>query len=203
MREPWESASPWERHRLMIDTTVRLRRHQRRWPHVTRSNDVLLLADGRRENWLESASAWSMAGWGLPTGVPQVNVYTPDGEFVGRPDFLWPDSGIAGEADGVEKYLIDGTDEMSVRLAIESERVRQNAMERLGLRFVRWTPRDAIDGSAIHSHFQRESHINHGRTVTAIFRCSCCNHPLPGCLITADLAAWRRKLAKEFERKIW
>lgn len=180
-----------------------MRRHQRRWPHVSRSNEVLLLADGRRENWLESASAWSMAGWGLPTGIPQVNVYTPDGEFVGRPDCVWPHLGIAGEADGVEKYLMGGTDESPVLQALEDEGVRQHAMEGLGLRFVRWTPREAIDGSAIHSRFQSHASIEAGNKVTAIFRCSCCAHPLAECRVDAQLRDWRRKLEKEFERKIW
>lgn len=179
-----------------------MRRHQRRWPHVARANEVLLLADGRRENWLESASAWSMAGWGLPTATPQVNVYTPDGELVGRPDCLWPELGIAGEADGVEKYLIGGSDEESVRQVLEREGARQGAMEGLGLGFIRWAPRDAIGGDAIHSRFQVQAR-QYNRKVTAIFRCSCCNHPLAECLVEAELAAWRRKLTKEFERKIW
>ena len=140
-----------------LEDVFGMRQHQRRWPRVSRSNEVLLLADGRRESWLESASAWSMAGWGLPTAIPQVNVFTPDGEFVGRPDALWPELGIAGEADGVEKYLLGGADEESVRRVLAREGVRQKAMESLGLAFVRWTPRDAIDGSSIHSRFQREA----------------------------------------------
>lgn len=186
-----------------LEALFDMRRHQRRWPLVSRSNEVLLLADGRRESWLESASAWSMAGWGLPPGIPQVNVYTPDGEFVGRPDCLWPELGLVGEADGVEKYLLEGTDEESVREALSAEEVRQDAMAALGLRFVRWTPRDAIDGSAIHSRFRSQAGLDHGRKVTATFRCSCCNHSLAECLVEAQLAAWRRKLAKEFERKMW
>jgi hypothetical protein len=180
-----------------------MRRHQRRWPHVARSNDVLLLADGRRENWLESASAWSMAGWGIPTGIPQVNVFTPDGEFVGRPDVLWPDLGLVGEADGIQKYLLRGTDETQVRRALEREHVRERGLTALGLRCVRWGPRDAIDGSVIHTRFQWQALGPADKKVTAVFRCSCCNHPLPECLVDATLAAWRRKLSKEFERKIW
>lgn len=180
-----------------------MRRHQRRWPHVARSNDVLLLADGRRENWLESASAWSMAGWGLPTGIPQVNVFTPDGEFVGRPDMLWPELGLVGEADGIQKYLLQGTDEMHVRQALEREEVREDGMMDLGLRCVRWGPRDAIDGTLIHTRFQSQALGAGSPKVTAVFRCSCCNYPLSECLVDAKLAAWRRQLAKEFERKIW
>lgn len=170
---------------------------------MARSNDVLLLADGRRENWLESASAWSMAGWGLPTGIPQVNVFTPDGEFVGRPDMLWPELGLVGEADGIQKYLLRGTDEMHVRQALEREEVREDGMMELGLRCVRWGPRDAIDGTLIHTRFQSHALGAGSPKVTAVFRCSCCNYPLSECLVDAKLAAWRRQLAKEFERKIW
>ncbi|MEO6587142.1 MAG: hypothetical protein ABIN90_12670 [Knoellia sp.] len=180
-----------------------MRRHQRRWPHVASSNEVLLLADGRRENWLESASAWSMASWGLPSGIPQVNVFTPDGEFWGRPDALWPQFGIVGEADGVGKYLMGGSDEESVVKALGRESVRQGRMEDLGLRFVRWGSRDAIDGSAIHARFHDEARSGHDSKITAVYRCSCCNHPLDECLVEAQLAAWRRKLGKEFEVKVW
>jgi len=180
-----------------------MRRHQRRWPYVSKSNDVLLLADGRRENWLESASAWSMAGWGLPTAIPQVNVFTPEGEFVGRPDMLWPELGLVGEADGVQKYLLRGTDEESVRQALARERAREEGLTGLGLGFVRWGPHEAIDGSLIHSRFQRQALGQRSRKVTALFRCSCCNHPVAECLVEARLAAWRRKLAKEFARKVW
>ncbi|KGN32701.1 hypothetical protein N802_17795 [Knoellia sinensis KCTC 19936] len=180
-----------------------MRRHQRRWPYVARSNDVLLLADGRRETWLESVSAWSMARWGLPTGIPQVNVFTPEGEFLGRPDAFWPDLGLVGEADGSEKYLLEGTDEQSVLQALERERLRQEPMAALGLRFVRWTPRDAIDGTAIHSRFQSLARDVRHQNVAALFRCSCCDSPLTECQVEAELAVWRRKLAKEFERKVW
>lgn len=185
------------------DDLLDMRRHQRRWPHVAKTNDVLMLLDGRRENWLESASAWSMAGWGLPTGTPQVNVFTPEGEFVGRPDVLWAELGIVGEADGVSKYLLDGTDEDSVRQALRREQVREQGMTGLGLAFVRWTPREAIDGSEIHARFQRLASRERAAKVTAVFRCSCCNHPLPECLVEAELAVWRGTLVREFARKIW
>ena len=186
-----------------LDELFDMRRHQRRWPHVASSNDVLLLVDGRRENWLESASAWAMAGWSLPVATPQVNVYTPDGEFVGRPDALWPHLGLVGEADGIDKYLLGGADEASVHEALRRERVRQTAMEDVGLRFVRWGPRDAIDGSVIHSRFQSQAAGTRDRRILAVFRCSCCDHPLTDCQVEMQLAAWRRRLTKEFERKIW
>lgn len=186
-----------------LDELHDMRRHQRRWPHVAGSNDVLLLADGRRETWLESASAWSMAGWGLPRAAPQVNVYTPEGEFVGRPDALWPELGVAGEADGVEKYLLEGTDEHSVGRALQREQVRQEALTGLGLVVIRWTSRDAVDGSEIHSRFQRAARSHAAKKVTAVFRCSCCHHPLAECGVDARLAAWRRELTQEFERKVW
>jgi hypothetical protein len=186
-----------------LDELLDMRRHQRRWPHVARTNDVLMLVDGRRENWLESASAWSMARWGLPTGIPQVNVHTRDGEFLGRADAVWPELGIVGEADGVEKYLLDGTDEDSVRRALQREQSREKGMSQLGLAFVRWTPRDAVDGSEIHTRFQRQARRVRAVDVTAVLRCSCCNHPPDECRVEAELAAWRRKLTREFDRKVW
>lgn len=182
---------------------LEMRRHQRRWPGVRATNDVLLLADGRRENWLESASAWAISRWGLPVGVPQVNVFTPDGEFVGRPDLLWATEGLVGEADGVEKYLLKGTDEDSVRAALAAEKAREWRMTDLGLRFVRWTMHEAISGEAIDTRFRRLADPGRGARVSAVFRCSCCDRPLAECEVEAELEAWRRLLAREFDRKVW
>lgn len=99
------------------DALLEVRRRQRRWTSATRATSVLLLADGRRENWLESASAWAIKAWDLPDPVPQVEILSPEGEFVARVDNLWPDHGVVGEADGVSKYLLDGTTDEAVTQA--------------------------------------------------------------------------------------
>lgn len=185
------------------DELFDMRSHQRHWPGVAATNDLLMLADGRRENWLESASAWSMWRWDLPVGVPRVNVFTPDGELVGRPDVLWPDHGLVGEADGVDKYLVDGATDEAVRGRLRREATREAGLAGLGLGVMRWTPREAILGDAIHTRFSRLADPARGSRVRAVFRCSCCNHPLEECLIEAELLLWRRRIARLLERRIW
>lgn len=186
-----------------FDELLDMRRHQRRWPGVLATNDVLVNVDPRRETWLESVSSWAMHRRDVPLWTPQVNVFTPDGEFRGRPDGLWEDLALAGEADGLGKYLIAGANEDAVHQALREERIRQSGMEALGLRFIRWTTREAIDGSEIDTRFRRMAALARPDKVTAIFRCSCCGHPLPECRVSESLSAWRRLLAKEFTRKIW
>lgn len=193
---------------LRLDLTSRdelldMRRHQRRWPGVASTNEPLMLVDGRRENWLESASVLAMARWAMPIPVPQVNVFTPDGEFVGRPDCLWPGLGVVGEADGTQKYLLAGATEEAVLSALRDEKVRQSGMTSLGLAFVRWNMHEAIDGDAIETRFTRAADPIRARRVTAIFRCSCCGFPLEDCAVEAELVRWRRLLTKEFERTVW
>ncbi|MDT0215139.1 type IV toxin-antitoxin system AbiEi family antitoxin domain-containing protein [Rothia sp. ARF10] len=185
------------------DELLDMRSHQRHWPGVAATNDVLLLADGRRENWLESASAWSMRRWGLPVGAPQVNVFTTDGEFVGRPDVLWQAQGLVGEADGIDKYLLNGATDREVRAQLQREAVRETGFTDLGLQVIRWTPRESILGEAIHTRFTRNADSTRSAKVRAVFRCSCCNHPLEECLVEAELLEWRGRVARMLERRIW
>ncbi|WP_147063254.1 hypothetical protein [Knoellia locipacati] len=157
--------------------------------------------DGRRENWLESASAWATHRWGLPIGVPQVDILTPAGRHIGRCDVLWSREGVVGEADGVAKYLEDGASEQQVGRRLLAEEERQRGFTDLGLAVVRWTPREAIDGGEIHTRFQRSA--GPPRSVDAILRCSCCRRRLDECGVEAEIATWRRMVAQEFTRKVW
>ncbi|GGB87048.1 hypothetical protein N798_11390 [Knoellia flava TL1] len=178
-----------------------MRCHQRRWPKVTNANAVLFLADGRRENWLESASAWAAHRWGLPVGVPQVVVLDRAGRFVARPDVLWPDHGVAGEADGLGKYLLDGTSEESVRRRLMAEEQRQAGLTDVGFEVVRWTPHEAVDGSDIHARFMAAAQCS--PTIDAELLCSCCGGSLGDCAVEAHLATWRRMLTKELAQRMW
>ena len=179
-----------------------MRRHQRRWPGVTGSNDVLLLADGRRENWLESASAWSMARWGCPPPSPQVEILSPEGELLARVDCLWAEHGIVGEADGVQKYLLNGATDQAVRAALAKEARREARLVDHGLAVIRWTPREAISGEELHGRLQHLM-LPHPRRVTAVYRCSCCRMPSAECAVDSALRTRRAELAKEFARWFW
>lgn len=188
---------------VTYEELLAMRRHQRRWPGVVRSNDILMLADGRRENWLESASAWAAHRWGLPVGIPQVNIVSPEGHLSGRCDVLWPTEGIVGEADGVDKYLLDGATEAAVLRRLEDEEVRECGFTDLGLEVVRWSPHEAIDGTEIHGRFQGALRPAGSPSVIADFVCSCCERPLAECSVDEYLRQWRRQLTEEFAPKVW
>lgn len=187
---------------VTLDSLLAMRLHQRRWPHITRMDELLLLADGRRENWLESASALSMSRWGMPDPVPQVEVFSRAGEFLGRVDKLWPELGVVGEADGLGKYLLEGTEEATVLSTLSAEQSRQSDLECEGLTVIRWTTAEAVSGEAIHSRLAPYLHGPRPR-VTARYRCGCCHSPLEQCQVEAGLRAWRAATRLTLERKIW
>ena len=99
--------------------TLRTRRHL---------NDVVPLADPRRESANESLSYGHIILAGLPLPDLQVRITTPAGDAF--PDFLWAQAMVIGEADGAMKYA---TPDDLVR-----EKLRQEALERMGFRIVRW-----------------------------------------------------------------
>lgn len=90
---------------------------------------LVALADPRRESPLESLSYGRFLLAGLPLPRLQEPIRTSAGTFY--PDFLWPDHMVIGEADGVIKY--DSPDSLA------REKYRQQVLETMGYRFVRWT----------------------------------------------------------------
>jgi very-short-patch-repair endonuclease len=102
-----------------------------RWPGVRRARLAAEFADGRADSALESVSRVQMSKAGLP--VPRLQVPIHDGHrFVARVDFLFEEFGVVGEADGLLKYDEDAA-------ALRAEKLRQEALEDLGYRVVRWT----------------------------------------------------------------
>lgn len=166
---------------------ARMRRHQRRWPGVAAADVVLTLADGRRENWLESVSAWAISSAGHPPAVPQVDVYDPLGRFVARVDALWPELGVVGEADGRGKYTVDAADDAeesllsAVRVSLHAERDRENRLGDLGLEVFRWGPADALAVTPLVQRFVASRERANPAGVRAEFRCACCRRPLTSC----------------------
>lgn len=88
----------------------------------------LELVDPRRESALESYSFGKIAEAGLPLPQLQVCIPTPEGNVY--PDFLWPTGMVIGEADGREKYKTEKD--------TYAEKCRQELLESIGYRFVRW-----------------------------------------------------------------
>ncbi|MEO6018931.1 MAG: type IV toxin-antitoxin system AbiEi family antitoxin domain-containing protein [Knoellia sp.] len=164
-----------------------MRRHQSQWPGVRGADLAMALTDPRRENWFESISAWALNHHGVPPHVPQVNVLTASGRFVGRVDALWPELGIVGEADGAGKYTLDPNGDRAedegaaTSLALRAERIRENRFHDLGLDVFRWGPRDALAGAPLAERFEAALGRADPARVTARFVCSCCRSPLTDC----------------------
>jgi very-short-patch-repair endonuclease len=86
------------------------------------------LADPRRESPLESLGYGEMVRAGFPLPELQVAIETPLGTVYA--DCLWRAQMVVGEADGLQKYDMDS--------ALSNEKLRQEALEQLGYRVVRW-----------------------------------------------------------------
>jgi len=164
-----------------------MRRHQRQWPGIAVVDTLLRLTDPRRENWLESASAWALHSHGLPCGIPQVTVLDRAGRFVARADALWPELGLVGEADGRGKYELgaDGSVDSdlgaTMRRNLHAERLRENRLRDLGLDVMRWDTGDALSGTLLADRFcAARERADPGR-VTARFLCGCCRRDLTDC----------------------
>ncbi len=165
---------------------VAMRRHQRRWPGVAVADQIMKLGDGRRESWFESTSAWLMADWGLPVGIPQVVITDAGGRFVARVDVLWPSLGVVGEADGRGKYLLDVTggggplDEVAAR-AVIAQAQRESRLRDLGLEVLRWDPSDLRAPVGLTARFHATVARARPGAVSARTACSCCRRPLTDC----------------------
>jgi very-short-patch-repair endonuclease len=99
-----------------------------------RLDEVVHLADPRRESANESLSYGHFLQAELPLPQLQVRIQTSEGDAY--PDFLWADAGVIGEADGAVKYA-------SPRDLV-SEKRRQEALEQMGFRVVRWMYTDLL-----------------------------------------------------------
>jgi very-short-patch-repair endonuclease len=94
--------------------------------------EALALTDPRRESPLESFSFGQMVLFDLPRPQFQVRIRTPRGDVY--PDFLWEEAMVIGEADGMGKYRTQDD--------LTAEKLRQEDLEEMGYRVVRWGDRD-------------------------------------------------------------
>lgn len=171
---------------VTVPALRRIREHERRWPGIAVADALLELADGRRENWLESFSAWAFHECGLPPGVPQVVVLDGAGCFVARTDVGWAEQGVVGEADGRGKYLADAppedpADVVAARRVV-AQGVRESRIRDLGLEVVRW---DAVDAVSRRDDLRTRWAAAVERARPDRFRgrlvCSCCRRDLTDC----------------------
>ena len=166
---------------------VGVRRMQVRWPGVRTARWGLGLLDGRRESWLESASAAALDGW-LPPAVPQVDVRDrATGRFVGRVDALWPDLRVAGESDGVAKFRgLAGADPSARAVAdrLVAAEVRADRLREVGLGLVRWGAADLRDVPALAGRIRA---AQPSRPWRAELSCATCRQGLGDCRCAPSL----------------
>jgi Transcriptional regulator, AbiEi antitoxin len=101
------------------------------WPGIRRAARAMALADARSESPLESISRLVLRRLHLPLPVPQPEIFTAPGVFIGRVDFYWDEFGVVGEADGAGKYDLAPT-------SLLEEKRRQEALEDAGVVVTRW-----------------------------------------------------------------
>jgi hypothetical protein len=161
---------------------------QHRWPGAAGSRRVLPLADPRRENWLESASAALLHAEGVPLATPQVEVSTDSGEFLGRVDFLWLAVGVIGEADGAGKLLgdfdegEDAREPEAVARRVIAMGERSGRFREAGFEVVHWSPAELMhDAWSVARRYFEAARRADPRRIKARFRCACCQRGLGSC----------------------
>ena len=112
-----------------------LRGRFRYGPGIRAVDGALEFIDPLAETPLESWSRGYMILYGVPMPISQHVITGSDGMDY-RGDFCWPELGVIGEADGLEKY---GSTPEEFRLAKSRELERQRALEAAGWIVVRWT----------------------------------------------------------------
>jgi hypothetical protein len=130
----------------------------RDFPAIGRAVQVLEHLDAAAESPLESLSRWRLHTLGLQLDS-QVEIYAPDGRFVGRFDFLL-DGCVIGESDGRGKYA--GLDDLW------AEKRREDDARRLGFGFVRWGWDDMWLTAHVVAGWMRAEHARAPRIVPGV-----------------------------------
>lgn len=110
-----------------------------RWPGVAQARRVANFLDGRSESVGESVSRVRIAEEGLPSPVPQRQIFDHNGVLIARVDFYWEQFRTVGEFDGKIKYgelLKPGQRPADV---LFEEKLREDAVRDSDRQVVRWT----------------------------------------------------------------
>lgn len=105
------------------------------WADVGRAARAVAFFDQRAESALESVSRVEIHEAGLPDPELQWEL-RPEQYVRYRLDFYWEAQKVIGEADGLSKYTDPGV--------IRAEKLRQEDLERLDKKVVRWTWRQMV-----------------------------------------------------------
>lgn len=113
-------------------------RTMEQWPGVRQARRMANFVDGRAESAGESVSRVRIATLGLPSPIPQYEIFDRNGTLLARVDFAWPDRRTVGEFDGRVKYgalLRPGQRPEDV---VYAEKLREDALRDAGWQVVRW-----------------------------------------------------------------
>ena len=114
-----------------------------------RARTVIELANGLAESPGESLSRVRFIDHGVPMPDLQRDLFTDDGTFVARVDFIWDEFDFIGEFDGKIKYGRGLRPGDSVADIIYEEKLREDAIRELGKGVVRWTWADIFSGKMV------------------------------------------------------
>lgn len=118
----------------------------RHWPGSLALPVVTGLATGLAESVGESLGFMQFRRLGLPKPVQQFEVRGPNGRLIGRGDWAWPEHGLLGEFDGVQKYVRYLRPGETVVDAVIREKRREDRMREVtGWGFVRLCWADLFD----------------------------------------------------------
>ncbi|QCV87346.1 hypothetical protein FEZ32_02295 [Acidipropionibacterium jensenii] len=103
---------------------------------------VAEFADPAPESPGESLMRAMLEVQGCPRPVLQFIIRTPDGQFVARTDFGWPEFGVIGEYDGPEKYGRLLRPGQTVSDVVVAEKDREAAIRDQGFQIIRFSAAD-------------------------------------------------------------
>ncbi len=150
----------------LTDINALWREYQRvaRWPGARRLQVAVRLARPGANSVGETLARFLMWTQHIPEPTLQFEVHAPSGQLIGRSDFGWPEYGLLGEFDGMQKYGRLRRAHESPGEALAREKVREDRLrEMTGFLMVRivWSDLFTPDetGTRIRDQIRRGSRL--------------------------------------------
>ncbi len=128
-------------HRRLVTKPELRQLHQavKDWPGALILELVIERCDGRSESVGESLGKEFFRRHRLPMPELQHEVFYPHGQLAGRTDWAWPQYGVLGEFDGLQKYLRLRREGETIAQTVMREKQREDLLRELtGWTFIRF-----------------------------------------------------------------